>query len=327
MKANALTVSPNDKSTNVRLTQRPRSSASRKPSDLVRNAFQILSLVAPHLAATWAAKKFLTPPPARPLSPKSRAFLASADDRFTIRLDTNLRGTRDTSLVQVSLWGRGPAVYMLHGWGGRGTQWAAFVPPLVDAGYTAVVLDAPGHGESPAPRTSIVHFAAALATVVESVGPAWCAMGHSLGGAAAALAMKRGLPCDNAVLFGAPADPAAYFDLFLGRIGIPARLHPLIKNDVEQRYGFEWKQFAVSPPKRDTDEPEVPALIVHDSADADVELANARRIADAWPGAEVMTTHGLGHHRILTDAEVVRSVVSWLSRGASDASASPTVLG
>ncbi len=122
MKANALTVSLDYKSTNVRLTPRPRASVSRKPSDLARNALQILSLVAPHLAAVWVAKRFLTPPPARPLSPKSQAFLGSADDRFTVRLDMNLRGTRDTSRVQVSLWGRGPAVYMLHGWGGRGTR-------------------------------------------------------------------------------------------------------------------------------------------------------------------------------------------------------------
>ncbi len=152
-------------------------------------------------------------------------------------------------------------------------------------------------------------------------------MGHSLGGAAVALAMKQGLPSENAVLFGAPADPTAYFDLFLGRIGIPERIHPLIKNDVERRYGFEWKQFAVSPPKRDTGEPDLPALIVHDSADADVDVANARRIADAWPGAQVMTTQGLGHQRILRDAEVVRSVVSWLSRGAPEVSALRTVLG
>src|SRR5882762_4967010 len=118
MKANALTVSLDHKSTNVRLF---------RASDLRQNALQMLSLVAPHLAAGWAAKKFLTPPPPRPLSPKARALLCSADDRFTVQLDTNLGGTHDTSPIQVSLWGRGPAVYMLHGWGGRATQWASFV--------------------------------------------------------------------------------------------------------------------------------------------------------------------------------------------------------
>jgi pimeloyl-ACP methyl ester carboxylesterase len=75
----------------------------------------------------------------------------------------------------------------------------------------------------------------------------------------------------------------------------------------------------------------VRALVVHDSADPEVDVADAHRIANAWPGAEVITTHGLGHHRILSDPEVVRRVVSWLPRAESDqvsqASAARTVLG
>jgi pimeloyl-ACP methyl ester carboxylesterase len=283
-------------------------------------------LVAPRIVAHWVAKNFLTPPPARSLSARTKALLASSDDRFKVRLDTNLGGIRESSRVQVSLWGRGPAIYMLHGWGGRATQWARFVEPLVRAGFTAVVLDAPGHGDSPAPRTSILHFAAALATVVESVGPARCVMGHSFGGAATALAMRQGLATDGAVLFAAPADPTQYFDVFLRRTGIPERLHAYIKAEVGRRYGFEWEQFSVSAPLRAAGESEVPALIVQDSADDEVDRANADRIANAWPGAEMIITHGLGHQRILRDPDIVERVVTWLSKGGREASAPGTVL-
>jgi pimeloyl-ACP methyl ester carboxylesterase len=318
MKTSVLSVPWEHKSTNVRPI---------RGDGLRQGSLQALGLVAPRIMARWVAKNFLTPPAARPLSARTKTFLASSDDRFTVRLDTNLGGMRESSRVPVSLWGRGPAIYMLHGWGGRGTQWARFVEPLVRAGFTAVVLDAPGHGDSHAPRTSILHFAAALEAVVESLGPARCVMGHSLGGAAAALAMRQGLSSDRAVLFGAPANPAEFFEVFLRRLGIPERLHSYIKTYIEHRYGFAWDEFAVSAPKRATGETDVPALIVHDSADDEVNRADAARIADAWPGAEVMMTHGLGHQRILRDPEVVKRVVAWLSSGARGASAPGTVLG
>src|SRR5579859_3228409 len=194
MKAEVAAIAVPDKSTNGRLF---------RSFDLRQAAFQALAWLPPSVAAGIAMKLFLTPPPPRPLSAKARALLAGADDQFTVKLETNL-GQPETSQVHVWLWGRGPAIYLLHGWGGRGAQWVSFVEPIVRAGFTAVVLDAPAHGDSTAPRTSILHFAAALAAVAESVGPARAVIGHSLGGAAAALAIRRGMPAERVVLIGAP---------------------------------------------------------------------------------------------------------------------------
>jgi pimeloyl-ACP methyl ester carboxylesterase len=297
MKTEALPIALPNKSTNVR---------SLGELDLRRAAFQFLSVLAPGTAARIASKRFLTPPPPRPLSSKARALYDAAADRFIVKLVTDLGGREETSPVRVTLWGRGPAVYLLHGWGGRGAQWVSFVEPLVQAGFTAVTFDAPLHGDSPAPRTSILHFAAALAAVVDNVGPARALIGHSLGGAASSLALKRGLTADRAVLIGAPADPAEFFTLFLGRLGIPPRLHSAIRRDVERAYGFAWGDLRVGGV-------EVPALVLHDVDDLEVDYADAARIAEAWPGAEVVTTRGLGHQRILRDRDTVRRVVSWLS--------------
>jgi pimeloyl-ACP methyl ester carboxylesterase len=295
-----------DKSTNVR---------SFRPIDARQASFQILGWLAPRIAARIVASLFLTPPAPRPLSAKARAMLASADDHFSVKLETEL-GKPETSQVNVWLWGRGPAIYLLHGWGGRGAQWVSFVEPIVRAGFTAVVLDAPAHGESAAPRTSILHFAAALAAVAESVGPARGVIGHSLGGAAAALAIRRGMPAQSAVFIGAPANPAEFFDEFMHRLGIPERIHSFVRAEVERRYGFAWKDLAVAAPKKGPfGEGDVPALVVHDIDDAEVDSASAGRIADAWPGAEVVTTHGLGHQRVLRNAKVVDKIVGWLASG------------
>jgi pimeloyl-ACP methyl ester carboxylesterase len=253
-------------------------------------------------------------------------LLDRASDRFTVGLTTAFGGLEENCRLRVAVWGKGPAVYLLHGWGGRGAQWVSFIEPLVSAGFTAVALDAPMHGESSAQRTSILHFAAALSAVVESVGPARLVVGHSLGAAACALALqddplspwgtpegvgntrRGGLDPGGVALIGAPADPAEFFGSFLRRLGIGERLHQSIRADVEHRYGFRWTDLAVRPPQR---APQIPALIVHDRDDPEVVYEDAERIARTWPTSTLVATNGLGHQRILRDDRVVRGVVEF----------------
>jgi pimeloyl-ACP methyl ester carboxylesterase len=55
-----------------------------------------------------------------------------------------------------------------------------------------------------------------------------------------------------------------------------------------------------------------PALVIHDREDRDVPYEHGRQIAAAWPGAQLLTTTGLGHRAILRDPEVVRRTLTFL---------------
>src|SRR5690606_9574208 len=87
--------------------------------------------------------------------------------------------------VVVESWGEGPAVVLVHGWGGWRGQLGAFVAPLVERGRRVVAFDAPGHGEA-APgvfgpgKGTFPEMVEALAAVAEHVGPAEGVVGHSL---------------------------------------------------------------------------------------------------------------------------------------------------
>ncbi|HKQ70627.1 MAG TPA: alpha/beta fold hydrolase [Polyangiaceae bacterium] len=302
MRTTATAVLLANKSTNVR-TQ------LEQPA-LLRASFRALGTVAPTAAARWASKIFLTPPAPRPLSARAAELYAKADDRFSIPVTTMFEGADETTSVAVLVWGRGPCVYFLHGWGGRKSQWSSFVDPVVRAGFTAVMLDAPGHGESRAPRSSMLHFATALEAVVDSVGPAHGLVGHSLGAASAALALRRAtIDASKAVFIAAAADPAEFFTSFLDRIGVPESIHAFVKTDTERRCGFLWTDLAVCPPARANIPP---ALVVHDRDDQEVPYQDAERVVRRWPNAILMGTRGLDHQRILRDAEVVRRAVAFL---------------
>jgi pimeloyl-ACP methyl ester carboxylesterase len=49
--------------------------------------------------------------------------------------------------------------------------------------------------------------------------------------------------------------------------------------------------------------------------DPDVPYDHGVEIARAWPGAELVTTSGLGHRAILRDPEVVRRAVDFFRVG------------
>src|SRR5262245_59412942 len=99
---------------------------------------RILSAGAPALAARPAERLLLSPPRAN--GPAAQlALLAPARSR-PMRI-----GRRR---IETWTWGRGPRVLLVHGWGGRGTQFGAFVAPLVQRGFSVLSFDAPGHGAS-----------------------------------------------------------------------------------------------------------------------------------------------------------------------------------
>src|SRR5262249_40138903 len=105
-----------------------------------RAALALAERAAPGLGARAAVRMLMTLPRAVP----GRRPAAVPDGA---RHRGNLPGPGPSSIV-TEAWGEGPAVYLLHGWGGDRTSWHRFVGPLTRAGFRAVTLDAPGHGDS-----------------------------------------------------------------------------------------------------------------------------------------------------------------------------------
>src|SRR5690606_25377202 len=55
-----------------------------------------------------------------------------------------------------------------------------------------------------------------------------------------------------------------------------------------------------------------PALVVHDLCDREVPWEEGERYARFWPGARLLSTHGLGHNRIVDDPAVIGTALAFL---------------
>ncbi|HEX6643298.1 MAG TPA: alpha/beta fold hydrolase [Gemmatimonadales bacterium] len=272
----------------------------------LRAAFRTVGPMAPALAARWAEAIFCRPP-RQEARPAEEAFLATGR---ALTLPVNGMS------LQAWEWGRGPLVVLAHGWGSRAGRWATLAPALVARGFRVVSYDAPAHGRSPGRLASLPEFADALLGVVATLGPARGVVGHSLGGAAIAVALDRGLRAERAVLIAAPSNPESFADRFADVLAIPPAVRRSMQANLERRLGVVWSDLHL--PTIAT-RLATPALVVQDTDDPDVSVADAEAIAAGWNDAELMVTSGLGHRAIIRDRAVVESTVEFLARGGATA--------
>jgi pimeloyl-ACP methyl ester carboxylesterase len=274
-------------------------------------AFGWSRYVAPRLAERWAFQRFMTPRRRR-LPDSDGAILAEAR-----RLDVRLGAQGDR--LNTWQWGEGPAVLLVHGWEGWAAQLAAFVPPLVEQGFSVVAFDAPAHGSSPGARASLRSFALAAESVARRVGNLQGLIGHSLGGLAAMLALRGGLRAESAVII-APPSPGSHFSGFARLLGLDHSERARIQARIEAEVGLPFSAVEGSVLAADL---QTPGLVIHDRRDKEAPWQYGARIAAAWPDAVLHSTQALGHRRILRDPAVIAAAVSFISRHRSGLAASP----
>jgi pimeloyl-ACP methyl ester carboxylesterase len=285
-------------------TNLPRKSTIVRASTLgLRLTFALSERLAPRVGARLAERAWFTVPPVpRPgiLPPGGRDFEIASQG-----------GT-----IRGSEWGSGSVVYLVHGWGGRGSQLAAFVDPLVRTGHRVVLFDALSHGRSTAGpsgvgRSTAVEFGRALDDVAARFGPAASVIAHSLGALATLLASRQGwLGYERLVLLSPSLGVDDVLDVFTGSLGIGSRTRAALEQRIAVRVGMPLTEFQFD--KVGTDP--VPTLIVHDRTDRQTPYAASATFAERNADVELATTSGLGHNRLLRDPAVVAAAVAHVNR-------------
>lgn len=266
----------------------------------LRTFFCVMARAAPATAVRMAADMFCTPPRgSRPTAAK--ALLASARPFNFYAMGARMQGWS---------WGDGPAVYLVHGWGGRALSFARFVEPLRQDGYQVVAFDAPGHGASQGRISSPLHFSAALQVAVDLLGPAEAVIAHSAGATASAFAMRDGLTVKRVVFLGALAYPLRPLYQFLNGIGLPPVLIRSVEQYMERQFYISWPALIVPVfASRMT----APLLAIHDEDDPRVPWTDSAAIVEAWPNARLVTTKGLGHRGLLRNQRVLECAQEFIS--------------
>ncbi len=214
--------------------------------------------------------------------------------------------------------GDGPLVVLVHGWGERAATLGGFIAPLTDAGFHVVGFDLPAHGASARQITyGPLDAAAVLREVVDHFGGAHAVIAHSLGGTAALLAIRVGLPVSRAVLIAPNVDVAYAMETFQRMFGLPSKAITGLKHRIERRFGPGiWREVNAY-----GHVPHIGAapVVFHDPDDPQVPFAGSERFVREWPGSILIATPGLGHGTITRDQSVIERAVGFVAEPASRA--------
>jgi pimeloyl-ACP methyl ester carboxylesterase len=251
-----------------------------------------------------AERAWFTPPP---LSPRRRARweeTLDGTDPFELELD----GRTFTGFTV----GEGPLVVLVHGWGGRASQMATIGHAAAAAGFRAVALDAPGHGEAKWDTTNVFEMALPIRALVAGLGSPHAVVAHSLGAMVTLHALGDDRPGLIALL--APVlDVEEVLEVFSERAHLMPWTAASLRRRIRAFVGEHWDEFAAGP-KVDLGDSEV--LIVHDPDDDDTSFATSAALAAVRPRTYLHVARSVGHNGLLGDPEIASVVTGFVAAGA-----------
>ena len=208
-------------------------------------------------------------------------------------------------------WGRGQKiVYLIHGWESALSLMSGFIEPLIQAGYKVIAFDAPSHGHSDNQATCLPDFINALEHVIQRNGKPHTIIGHSCGGAATALLLKRNktIRPEKVVLLAPMSSLQIKLDIFSEVAQLAKAVKAKLSETLEQvTGGIETFDVAKAAKSLTT-----PALIIHDQEDTLIPQHHSFEITQNWQNSRLSSTCGLGHIRLLFNEHVIRETTQFV---------------
>ena len=277
--------------------------STRLKLGMMRAAFTLGGRFAPRQTVECAARLFATPYG----SSRSRARAVQADSEMQRREITVGQQT-----IATYVWGdptREPYALLVHGWSSFGLRFLPWVARLREAGLAVVTFDQPGHGCSTGELCTLPDFINTIHAVGRRYGVAALAVGHSLGGAALTLAQGESWHAERVVVIAPAADISAQAERFMRHMRLGDHLRERFFGWHERTSGVSVRDLEV---RRYLPALGLPCLIVHDMGDREVPWGDGELYARHWHNARLLTTQGLGHHRVLDAPYVIEAVLAFV---------------
>jgi len=234
-------------------------------------------------------------------------------DREVIERGNNYRLPFVGGELAITTWGEsGPAVLLMHGWGGARAQMTGFVNPLLSAGYRVVAYDQPAHGESDGKLTNLLEIAPTMDLIKEKEGNFDAIIAHSFGTliTSYALVNRNFPPPSRLVYFGAFNQLLESLPRFQVLANLSDEVTDGLRNMIYENFGEGVLDAIVN--ETLVQKINISALMFHDKSDNVTPVEDSRAIARVWKNAHFIETEGLGHRGALQSSEIHDQVVEFL---------------
>ena len=239
-------------------------------------------------------------------------YEVKSTDEAILERGNNTRVPFEGGELAVTTWGDGPAVLLMHGWGGARAQMTGFVDPLLFAGYRVVAYDQPAHGESDGKMTNLLEIAPTMDLIAKQEGPFQAIIAHSFGTLITSYALvKRNFPPPaRLVYFGAFNQLMDSLPRFQVLAGLPDEIIEGLRAMIYENFGRDVLESITN--ESLTPQINIPALMFHDAADNVTPIDDSRAIARVWKSARLIETEGLSHRGALQSKTIHEQVIQFL---------------
>jgi esterase/lipase len=255
------------------------------------------------------------------ISPKSAANLALklfSHPRRNKRCDDEMKylstGKQVTfkSQRKARTWGKGPVIWVLHGWESRGSTFYKLIPLLIEKGYRVVAWDGPAHGDSPGKVSNVVDHPRALAVDMneELFAEPVAMIGHSFGGAAFAIFSKiHKLPAKT-VIISAPTRINGVFNRFFKMIKLGKKSQDIFTFQSEEKTGYKLSEISLV----DNDFSQLSdTLVIHDKGDDIIPYDDFIALKNTWQSGQFITTENLGHRKTIKEENILKKILNFIN--------------
>lgn len=279
---------------------------TEKASARIGKGIEWVGRLSPALATRMLWRLWFTPRQVLP-NARARELLASADARFEVFAGDDG--------VLVHSWGQGPTVLLLHGWSGYGGQLGSFAKSLVQAGYRVILFDAPAHATNRRRQFTLEEYASVVSAVVQHAGDVQAIIGHSLGATAAAIAICRLGRAIDLVAIAPSANLQTLLRSFQNTLGLSETRMADLRRAFEAYFGSNvWSAYSLD---HLVTQLSGRVLLVHDHDDIVAHHSNSLYLKFLREDVDLLTTHGMGHNRILHTPAVINAVREFVTFSAA----------
>ena len=240
-------------------------------------------------------------------------YAAKPEDETVLARGATTRIPFEGGELALTTWGdKGPAILLMHGWGGARAQMTGFVDPLLSAGYRVAAYDQPAHGDSDGRMTNILEIAPTLDLIRQREGNFDAIIAHSFGTliTSYALVERNFPPPSKLVYFGAFNRLLDSLPRFQVLAGLPDEVIEGLRGMISENFGRDVLEAIVN--EALVQRIHIPALMFHDRSDSVTPVEDSRAIANAWPEAQYVETNGLDHRGALQSQEIHEQIVNFL---------------
>ncbi len=264
----------------------------------LKKIFNILQKISPRLTARIAFN-FIS----KPKNKKIRTFEKSILEIATANI---IRFKKFN--IKTYKWGGGnKKALLIHGWGGRASNFGAIIPELTKNGYVVTSFDGPCHGASTKKKTSFFEMSDLVKLFLEK-DKYDLIITHSMGTVLTFTAMSSiKYKVNQMIVLTSPSKFLEFIELAVIQFGLTAKTTRLLINKI-QKTTTEYDPITLDAESIVKDIKMKSVTFIHDKFDKIIPIEKTKSVSSFIKSSKFIEIEGTGHFKMLWSKKVIKII-------------------